>query len=770
MKELSQNPEAIRQRIFRASSKYDKARDNAQHRANDRHTPTPFAGVDGEGITITEGQAQRYVLLRAGKSLLYNINGLSFNSCMEFIANLPQNSIYVAFAFDYDVSMIMSALMSEVADDPKKLSAVTEQIGRLFVPQIDPKTNQPYPTVGFFGEFMVRYMSHKHFSVSKRQPKGKWRGGTIHDVFGFFQGSFLSALKKWSIGDPAQLAMIEAEKDKRSDFSLATWTDSEIEYNRIECEYLQELMTKVRSTATELGYSISPYEGAGCLAQSILKTHNALRTVEVNELVPSEALSAAQAAFYGGRFEITRHGVISGPIHEYDINSAYPSAMVNYLPCLRCGEWKHTIGLDKGDIVAGFKPMFVYVSWELRHITADHELPYWGPLPFRTNKSNILYPTDGMGWYSYIEVEPWLDKPNSSPYKFIVHETWSYRTTCKCKPFEWVQELYDKRIALGAQSAGVVLKLGLNSLYGKTAQSIGKPTFANPVYASLITAYTRAMIGHALRQYQSSIFMVATDAVYSTVSLDVDTSGNKLLGHWEESIYDEALVVQPGVYFLNGDLQALKTRSRGVPVRKLTGEYSQLRAKADTLDPIIMHLTSFQGLRSCWRRHHLRDELGSWKGQDRMLKWDYIKRSADGRLPALHPGVIQSVPYQKVIGRTANIVSDTKPSIIDDFSTELTRAVHAMTVGIAPHSGRRESEEYKGNVPLWLRNRAGLTGDIIAANLSVDRPDLGITSEGDLYEALSAAARWRGVQEGDYPGLTALDLAGEEIESDVMFF
>jgi len=765
VKELSQDPEAIRLRAYRASSKYDKSKRNARNRAN----PTPFAGVDGEGITITEGQAQRYVLLRAGKSLLYNINGLSFSSCMEFIATLPQSSIYVAFAFDYDVSMIMSALMAEVADDPKKLSAVTEQIGRLFVPQIDPKTNQPYPTVGFFGDYMVRYMPHKHFSVSKRQPKGKWKGVTIHDVFGFFQSSFLVSLKKWSIGDPSQLAMIEAEKEKRSDFSLSTWTENEVEYNRIECEYLQELMSKVRSTATELGYSISPYEGAGCLAQSILKTHGALRTAEVNELVPPEALSAAQAAFYGGRFEITRHGVIAGPIYEYDINSAYPSAMVNYLPCLRCGEWHHSIGYDKGDVAAGFTPLFVYVSWELRNITAAHELPYWGPLPFRTKKSSILYPTDGMGWYAYIEVEPWLNKPNSSPYKFTVHDVWSYHTTCEHRPFEWAQELYDKRIALGAKSAGIVLKLGLNSLYGKCAQSVGKPTFANPVYASLITAYTRAMIGRCLKEYQSSVFMVATDAVYSTVALDVDTSGEKLLGHWEQSVYDEALVVQPGVYFLNGDIQAIKTRSRGVPVRKLSGEYSQLRAKADTQEPIIMHLTSFQGLRSCWRRHHLGDQLGSWKGQDRMLKWDYIKRSADGRLPAMHPGVLQSVPYQQVIGRNTPAIQDTKPSIIEDFSTELTRAIHAMTSGIAPHSGRREREEYKENVPLWLRDRAGLTGDIVAANLSVDRPDLGIMSEGDLYEQLSDAARWRGSQE-EVGVLTALDLAGEEVESDVMFF
>lgn len=77
---------------------------------------------------------------------------------------------------------------------------------------------------------------------------------------------------------------------------------------------------------------------------------------------------------------------------------------------------------------------------------------------------------------------------------------------------------------------------------------------------------------------------------------------------------------------------------------------------------------------------------------------------------------------------------------MQDTSSELTTAIHSVCSGIAPHRGRREGEEYNGNVPIWLRNRNGLAADDLAAILATDRPELGIESENDLMEALSGAA------------------------------
>jgi hypothetical protein len=69
----------------------------------------------------------------------------------------------------------------------------------------------------------------------------------------------------------------------------------------------------------------------------------------------------------------------------------------------------------------------------------------------------------------------------------------------------------------------------------------------------------------------------------------------------------------------------------------------------------------------------------------------------------------------------------------------LTAAVHNITVGIAPHRGKREQAEYTMRIPVWLRNRAGLPADEVASILAVQHPELGIETENDLYRELERA-------------------------------
>lgn len=83
------------------------------------------------------------------------------------------------------------------------------------------------------------------------------------------------------------------------------------------------------------------------------------------------------------------------------------------------------------------------------------------------------------------------------------------------------------------------------------------------------------------------------------------------------------------------------------------------------------------------------------------------------------------------------------PDTTVDMSLMVTRAIHSITSGIAPHQGRALSEEYAGNVPVFLRNRGGLPGDELAAILATDRPELGIESENDLYQMLADGATQR---------------------------
>src|SRR5205814_451985 len=49
---------------------------------------------------------------------------------------------------------------------------------------------------------------------------------------------------------------------------------------------------------------------------------------------------AANLAYYGGRFEVSRIGFIPGPLYEYDLRSAYPAAMLQ-MPCSLDTRWRH---------------------------------------------------------------------------------------------------------------------------------------------------------------------------------------------------------------------------------------------------------------------------------------------------------------------------------------------------------------------------------------------------------------------------------------------
>lgn len=73
-----------------------------------------------------------------------------------------------------------------------------------------------------------------------------------------------------------------------------------------------------------------------------------------------------------------------------------------------------------------------------------------------------------------------------------------------------------------------------------------------------------------------------------------------------------------------------------------------------------------------------------------------------------------------------------------DLSATLTQVIHSFTCGIAPHAGSMETEEYKRNIPIWLRNRNGIPGDELADVLHRERPELGIESEDDLHQLLAA--------------------------------
>lgn len=587
---------------------------------NRRKPPKPFVGVDGEGGNIAG--RHEYLLLRVGTHLLYkDSRPLRTREILSWLTALPREGIYIGYGFDYDVTMILRDWT------PEALRELFDRDGR--------KTkNGRYSPVLHAG-FYVEYLPRKHFKVAAWTPVyADLEWFTIHDVIGFYQSSFVQALDAWNIGSESERETIREMKLKRADFTEAT--DDEIEYNRRECVMLAELVEALRAAVNDAGYSIRNYEGAGCLAQAMLTKHNAPKRQDLEPAI----IKAARHAYYGGRFEISRIGNVE-PVHEYDLASAYPWAMTG-LPCLQHGEWVN-------EYQPGNPVQLLKVRW-----ATDPERA-WGPYPFRDPSGAILYPSSGTGWYWYPEVYV-EDRANETN---DVLDAWTFVRHCEHMPFNWIPSVYAERQRMGKAARGKVLKLGLNSLYGKQAQSVGSPRFASPIYAGLITSKVRALMAEVCLRYGDQVVMIATDGIYLTTEMQsnremVQAGERAPLGCWEHQRFDDLFLVKPGIYFTSN---GVKVKTRGVPRWQLDEQRDALIAAwdSDGLDGFVtINRTQFIGARMAL--HQQRPErIGQWVPTSVQLRYDSntVKRDFDnaGVSRLWERAGLTSTPYAKHFGQ-----------------------------------------------------------------------------------------------------------------------
>lgn len=544
-----------------------------------RHGVKTFVGCDGEGMG--DGYDHQYYVWRMGDNQLVTGDPLKSDELLWFIAQQTHGPIYTIFSGNYDFTMILRGLPRETTADLLARPAREREGGHV------------RPTA--YGDLRLDYLPHKRLSVGLAgQP-----AIVIHDVFGFLQCSFVKAIDEWDIGTPDQRSIVVAGKEARGNTNVLS--PSELEYNRVECILLGQLVSKMDDTATSLGITMAPYEGAGALANSLFRVHNTnpikrwnkehndVQPVFASELDPANSGLPTWNGYYGGRFEITAHGPIDRPVYEYDINSAYPH-IIRMLPCLWHGRWVHRNNSarpvtnqdalsqmrDHGRVAIG------HIRWRSGSMDA------WGPLPHRNRLGNVTFPLTGAGWYWSLE---WPD----DLYTYEVDDIWEWVPSCNHRPFSWVYDRYQQRKAhkaAGRKGQALQLKYGYNSLYGKFVQSIGRAPWRNSVYGGLITAGCRRILRDAASLSPENIVMFATDGIYSLTPLDLEIGDD--LGQWEADVFDDGLhLVRPGIYFSPDGEAKIKTRGIGKSVVQANAD----RIK-DTFQRIYDHpewLTSITG-------------------------------------------------------------------------------------------------------------------------------------------------------------------------------
>jgi DNA polymerase type B, organellar and viral len=624
-----------------------EARTSRKYKGSDEYE---FRGVDGEGGNVPEpgtlfGTRHQYLSLRAGPDLLETGEPLSWEECLSFLSDLPARFIYVAYFFDYDVTMIIRTFPEERARRLLNRHLRSNRYGTLPVE---------------IGDFEVDYLQHKEFKVRR---KGARHWTIINDVGQFFQSSFLNTLIKWEIGTPDELEVIRKGKLMRSEFAEHS---EEIEYyNTLECLKLEELMTHFRSVCWETGYVPKKWQGPGHLASAMLSRHGVPKRDDIPIMRNDHFRKLAQEAYYGGRFETTAAGPVHGPVIQYDINGAYVAAL-RTLPCLIHGSWRETkVRPEPGNLWFG--------RIKFRH----NEPTYLYNLPIRAKNGNIYYPREGSGVYWSVEAEE-AERVNTN-ISFTVG--WVYEPHCECRWFDFVDSYYLERLRLGKTAKGYVLKLAGNSVYGKLAQSIGYAPWANPVWAGLITATCRAQIINAYSQDPWGTYMIATDGIFCSKELNLPVSRD--LGDWERTVHDDGIfIVQPGIYFSGAE-----PKSRGIERGKVDGlrplfeetwrKFQESHGLDHTVSvPVTNFITAKQAIaRSKW------EIAGTWETVDREISFSWatkrisgLARSEDDILrtfPQRGAPDLESVGYSRLIG--GGLVVDDAERYDDPSLRELAR-------------------------------------------------------------------------------------------------
>jgi len=559
-----------------------------------RKLPFPerdFVVWDGEADKDINGKSN-YVLF--GNSDGWELSGRRLDShvCLSFIIDYERANpgrIHVGFAIGFDVNMF-------VRDLPKSRILQLKQDGKTYIDN----------------RYLIEYLPKKWFYVYDLILRV---GVKIFDIFTFFMTSAVRAWKEYLPNDP-DVAFVSEGKDRRDNFQFEELEEVIRPYFRKELYLYYKLVCRLRRLLAMAGIIPAGWYGPGAIAVALLKTNK----VRIVRDLPDEVIEASRYAYFGGRFEQYRTGRYNGAVYSADIRSAYPHAL-RMCPDLSNGQWVHSTSVPEA--IEDFGLYKVDFDFDRQGITRSHGNYLPMPFPYRDSRGAVHYPKRVTGWYWGPEVKSALEF-----YSLDISESWVFKPNTLYKPFGFIEEMYERRAKWKAEKnqAQLALKLGMNSIYGKCAQRVGKdnlekpPTWHQLEYAGFATSMCRAMIFSAIMENPLSIIAVETDGIYSTVKLHLDYGLQ--LGKWESEEYDGIIYVQSGVYWLRRrktkrQHRWIKAKTRGFGAGQVT-RTDALSCIAD-LSPITgttERFASFNGylFRKEWLKWVVSDHLSQWGG------------------------------------------------------------------------------------------------------------------------------------------------------------
>lgn len=602
--------------------------DGEGHEVSGRHAYTLLAAADDRGFRahIEHDGSLRPATIPAGAphgpdDVAAN-HGLPTKRCLDFLLDIPRHKsdLVISFSFTYDVTKMLQDL---------------------------PFANlQEFATLGatVWEGYEIRGMPRKFFQVRKGNRQCK-----VWDTFSYWQMAFAKALaSSLNLFSEEQREIVEFIADMKQERGHLEELPPErvLEYCFSECEFLSILYRDFLRHCENMDLRVTRYSGPGALAEAFF------RSVHLKDFMPAgdQAYLCGLPrdvpihAYYGGRFETAVLGPV-GDVIEYDIHSAYPAIAVS-LPCLRHGKFVRT-------------KKFVPGRWGFYFVGSQTSGP-WAPFPFRTSaetshllngasKGSIAFVHGGRRWVTSPEVE--VARRHFGDDAIPIYSGWVFVPMCTHRPFAKVGELYLRRkVGNPRPSEGLskVIKLIINSVYGKTAQSIGMrlkkdspfaltnresyepPEYQCYIWASWMTGGTRAKVLEAALLGGEKVVSIATDGILATAEVPELPVTDHDLGTWERGEKSDCWLGMPGIYAFGKEPDDKKFKRRGLDARYFPA--SHLREAFERgqwmVDPVSEPI-AFMPLKLAVTRKNALDVLGEWIPMEKKVNFLSVQHKRD---------------------------------------------------------------------------------------------------------------------------------------------
>lgn len=237
---------------------------------------------------------------------------------------------------------------------------------------------------------------------------------------------------------------------KKDDFDYSVLEDDKwrlhfkelSEYLKNDCIYLYEL---IKTQRDDYGAKLT-------LAGSAMATWSSQFGGTIPN-TPRSLFDRIQPYYYGGRVECFEKGIIKGPFHVYDINSAYPYAMLHKHP------WGEKITVSETLPVDG-RPCFVTCYGVST-----------GAFPVRNTNKSLSFPNDDEPREFHVTGWEFAAANELGLFKGTITQVVTFAETIEFSAY--VNHFFDMKAKMkGIDDARYLLaKLYMNSLYGKFGQN-----------------------------------------------------------------------------------------------------------------------------------------------------------------------------------------------------------------------------------------------------------------------------------------------------------